>query len=212
MLFEPSHSLTHYRHWVLFFFFYFFCFVFSSLLPFSFVFLFVGFLSFFFSFLFVVVVLLLLLGFFFLLFFLRVWGDSRFFWAEFLCFWNHQYASLCFVGEEKQWVSGAKGGCILVACRSCIFEELLKKRKWIGFREEERSLTKTSSCQVSERERERERERESSMVLREKGVHHLVFRSFEEKRGKRKSFGSKSVKASLVHMTAALKKVRAFVL
>jgi hypothetical protein len=55
---------------------------------------------------------------------------------------------------------GAKGGCILVACRSCIFEELLKKRKWIGFREEERSLTKTSSYQVSERERERERERE----------------------------------------------------
>jgi uncharacterized membrane protein YgaE (UPF0421/DUF939 family) len=105
---------------------------------------------------------------------------------------------------------GAKGGCILVACRSCIFEELLKKRKWIGFREEERSLTKTSSYQV--RERERERERESSMVLREKGVHHLVFRSLGEKRGKRKSSGSKSVKASLVHMTAALKKVRAFVL
>jgi signal transduction histidine kinase len=101
---------------------------------------------------------LLLLGFFFLLFFLRVWGDSRFFWVEFLCFWNHQYASLFFVGEEKQWVLGAKGGCILVACRSCIFEELLKKRKWIGFREEERSLTKTSSYQVSERERERERE------------------------------------------------------
>jgi hypothetical protein len=55
-------------------------------------------------------------------------------------------------------VLGAKGGCILVACRSCIFEELLKKRKWIGFREEERSLTKTSSYQVRERERERERE------------------------------------------------------
>jgi hypothetical protein len=109
---------------------------------------------------------------------------------------------------------GAKGGCILVACRSCIFEELLKKRKWIGFREKERSLTKTSSYQEREceRERERERERESSMVLREKGVHHLVFRSLEEKRGKRKSFGSKSVKASLVHMTAALTKVRAFVL
>lgn len=51
---------------------------------------------------------------------------------------------------------GAKGGCILVACRSCIFEELLKKRKWIGFREEERSLTKTSSYQVRERERQRE--------------------------------------------------------
>lgn len=102
---------------------------------------------------------------------------------------------------------GAKGGCILVACRSCIFEELLKKRKWIGFREEERSLTKTSSYQVSERERERELhgpERERCAPF--------VFRSLEEKRGKRKSFGSKSVKASLVHMTAALKKVRAFVL
>jgi hypothetical protein len=89
------------------------------------------------------------------------------------------------VGEEKQWVLGAKGGCILVACRSCIFEELLKKRKWIGFREEERSLTKTSSYQV------RERERESSMVLREKGVHHLVFRSLEEKLGGKERRGGK---------------------
>ncbi len=101
---------------------------------------------------------------------------------------------------------GAKGGCILVACRSCIFEELLKKRKWIGFREEERSLTKTSSYQVSERERE------SSMVLREKGVHHLYSEVWKRRGGKERVFGSKSVKASLVHMTAALKKVRAFVL
>jgi hypothetical protein len=75
-------------------------------------------------------------------------------------------------------------------------------------------LTKTSSYQVRGRDRERElhgpeRERCAPFGIPKFG-REVGWKG--EKRGKRKSCGSKSVKASLVHMTAALKKVRAFVL